>query len=92
MVEVDSCVLVGFLKDLFPPPWNLWYTIRKCKCYLNNVTISHTLREGNKLADCLSKHGHVCDRIFICSDENGLNDCCKHLVMLNRQGSMTFRS
>lgn len=92
IVEVDSNILVGFLKDLFTVPWKLVYMIRRCKRIMKeNVTIVHTLREGNTLADCLSKHGHIYEDPWIGICEGDLLDCCRNLAMLDKHENMTFR-
>lgn len=65
-VETDSKLIFNCLNGVVTCPWNIEYTLRSCNSLLtNDVSLFHTYREGNMLADQLSKLGHQHGEPFI---------------------------
>ncbi|KAH0693196.1 hypothetical protein KY285_020293 [Solanum tuberosum] len=61
ILEVDSQLLIDWIQRKSKPPWSISNQIHKLQSIINqihNVICIHTLREGNFVADALSKHIH----------------------------------
>lgn len=65
-VEVDSKLLVDILHGVSSCPWRLHYWIREAKLLLSqgNISVLHTLREGNMPADKLANEGCTTRNIY----------------------------
>ena len=60
VIELDSMIAVRWCSDKDSMPWKLWGVfdvINKLLKDIGNVSLAHTFREGNDLADSLAKSG-----------------------------------
>ena len=66
-VEADSLILVQILKSAIRHPWSIDPEVRRLLQLSSHfASVSHCFREGNQVADCLSKVGcdAGCDRSY----------------------------
>lgn len=91
-VEMDSKLLIDCLNLTVETPWNLSYIVRSCReLCAEGIRFIHSVREGNMLADCLSKHGHDIPNHLIYHQASFLNSCCYNCFISDQLGLSYFR-
>lgn len=91
-IEVDSKPLYEFLNNISKSPWNLTYVLRKCKTLIkDNMVVMHSFREGNMLADYLSKDGHFCNTPKVFTNPRFLNKHGTNIFIADQLGLSNFR-
>lgn len=91
-IELDSKLLIDCLNLKVEIPWNLIYLVRQCHDLCNQeVSFLHSVREGNMLADCLSKHGHHLSNPGVFRHPADLPSCCYSCFISDQLGLSYFR-
>ncbi|XP_055824345.1 uncharacterized protein LOC129892829 [Solanum dulcamara] len=67
LLEVDSKLLIKWLRQEFKPPWSIRDYINELQDLINFLDYfhcKHIFREANYPTDTLSKHSHKADRAY----------------------------
>nr|XP_016491931.1 PREDICTED: histidine kinase CKI1-like [Nicotiana tabacum] len=92
-LEIDSLLVVNMVLDQCKIPWKLHKDITLIQKIVrqHNIKVMHYYREGNGVADILSKHANSVTRSVIYTNENDLPPEIRGVVRVNRIQVPAFR-
>lgn len=92
-LEIDSLLVVNMVLDQCKIPWKLHKDITLIQKIVrqHNIKVMHYYREGNGVADILSKHANSVTRSVIYTNENDLPPEIRDVVRVDRIQVPAFR-
>lgn len=93
ILELDSLLVVNMILGKCKIPWKLQRDITTIQQMVqqNNIQIQHCFREGNEVADLLSKHAHNLNNMAIFLEESELPREVRGAIRIDRIQLPTFR-